>query len=91
MDVECRRSDKFIKVGKNYYAVNDHFGFSKSGTASRRQKFTKTASESNLFILDTLAELFNFSNPADTLKKENKPLTELSQKQKRSMLSTAGK
>ena len=44
---------------KNFYAVYDHFGFSKPGTASRRKKFTKTASESNLYILDTLAELFN--------------------------------
>ena len=43
---------------KNYYAVHDHSGISKSGIALLRGKFRKTAYESNLYILDTLAVLF---------------------------------
>lgn len=44
---------------RNYFAVHDHFGISKPGIAFLREKFRKTASESNLYILDTLAVLFN--------------------------------
>ena len=44
---------------RNYYAVHDHFGISKPEIALLREKFRKTASESNLYILDTLAILFN--------------------------------
>jgi len=44
---------------RNYYAVHDHFGISKPGIALLREKFRETATESNLYILDTLAVLFD--------------------------------
>ena len=44
---------------KNYYAIHDHFGISKPGIVLLREKFRKTAAESNLYILDTLALLFD--------------------------------
>ncbi len=43
---------------RNYFAVHDHFGLSKPGVESLREKFRKTAVESNLYILNSLAELF---------------------------------
>jgi anaerobic magnesium-protoporphyrin IX monomethyl ester cyclase len=44
---------------RNYYAVHDHFSISKPGIALLRKKFRKTAAESNRYILDTLAVLFD--------------------------------
>jgi hypothetical protein len=43
----------------NYFAVNDLFGMSRPGIESFKEKFRKTASESNRYILDTLEKLFN--------------------------------
>ena len=47
------------KWARTYFAVHDYFGLSKPGAESLREKFRKTAIESNLYILDSLAELFN--------------------------------
>lgn len=44
---------------RNYFAVHDYFRISKPGVAALKEKFRKTAIESNLYILDSLAELFN--------------------------------
>ena len=43
----------------NYFAVNDHFEMSRPGIESHKEKFRNIASESNRYILGTLAELFN--------------------------------
>jgi hypothetical protein len=47
------------KWARNFFAVRDHFGIAGPGVETLREKFRKTASESNMYVLDSLAELFN--------------------------------
>lgn len=44
---------------RDYFAFHDYFGLSEPGVEQLRKNFRKSASESNLYILDTLAVLFN--------------------------------
>jgi hypothetical protein len=53
----------------NYFAVNDHFGLSRPGIESHKEKFRNIASESNRYMLDTLAELFNIFESGSYLEK----------------------
>jgi len=47
------------KWARSYFAVHDFFRISKPGVETLRERFKKTAAESNLYILDSLAEILH--------------------------------
>jgi radical SAM superfamily enzyme YgiQ (UPF0313 family) len=47
------------KWARNYFAVNDHFGSSEQKIEVLKEKFRKTLSESNRYILSTMTELID--------------------------------
>jgi anaerobic magnesium-protoporphyrin IX monomethyl ester cyclase len=47
------------KWARNHFAVSDRFGNKDQGVALKKDEFRKTLAESNLFILDTLSNLFD--------------------------------
>jgi hypothetical protein len=47
------------KWARNHFAVQDYFGISKPGGATLKDKFRQTLTESNIYIFNTLSELFN--------------------------------
>lgn len=53
---------------RSHLAVYDFFGFSKPGVALLKKNFMKTASESNKYILDTLAELVDLFESGSYMK-----------------------
>lgn len=52
---------------RSHFAVHDYFGLSRPGNALLIEKFRKTASESNRYLLDSLSELFNIFESAGYL------------------------
>ena len=71
------------KWARNYFAVHDHFGIAWPAVETLREKFRKTAAESNMYVLDSLAELFEIFESGSYMKDGQQTIDRIKSETKR--------